>query len=103
MEEKAFSGDFSVNAFIVVFNENALLHDIQWKQTACAHTHFIWAKQGLYVNLGEWEGVFRVNINHWLELKVLGMPHLHREALQEFQDLTWREEAESLILPSDSL
>ena len=44
-----------------------------------------------------------MNVNHWLELKVLGMPHLHREALQEFQDLTWREEAESLILPSDSL
>jgi hypothetical protein len=26
---------------------------------------------------GEREGVFRVNVNHWLEFKVLEMPHLH--------------------------
>lgn len=27
------------------------------------------------MNLREYSGVFRVNINHWLEFKVLGMPH----------------------------
>jgi hypothetical protein len=30
----------------------------------------------LYMNLEEWEGVFRENVNHWLEFKIMGMPHV---------------------------
>lgn len=29
--------------------------------------HFSWDEQGVSMNLGEGEGVFRVNENHWLE------------------------------------
>lgn len=39
------------------------------------------------VNLGEWEGVFRVNVSHWLDLNLLRMPHVHGEAFQESQML----------------
>ena len=65
---------------------------------------FIHGGQGLYMNLGEWELVFRVNVNHWLEFKVLGMPHLHGEAFQESQVLAgWvlirKEEVELVHLP----
>lgn len=35
------------------------------------------------MNPGEYKGVFRVNVNDWLEFKVLGMPHLHGEVFQE--------------------
>jgi hypothetical protein len=34
-----------------------------------------------------------VNVNHWLEVKVLRMPHLHGEAFQEFQVLAEKEES----------
>jgi len=47
------------------------------------HIHFIGGEQGLYMNPGEYKGVFRVNVNDWLEFKVLGMPHLHGEVFQE--------------------
>jgi hypothetical protein len=39
------------------------------------------------MNLGEWELVFRVNVNHWLEFKVPGMSPLHGEPFQESQVL----------------
>jgi hypothetical protein len=35
-------------------------------------------------------GDFRVNGNHWLEFKVLRMPHWHGEALQESPVLSGR-------------
>lgn len=37
------------------------------------------------MDLGEWKEVFVVNEKHWLEFKVLGMPHLYGEVLQESQ------------------
>jgi hypothetical protein len=37
-----------------------------------------------YINLGEWEQVFEVNV-HWLRPKVLERPHLHGEAFQVLQ------------------
>ena len=49
----------------------------------CAHTSF-GVNKG-YMNLGEWERVFRVRANHWLEFKILGRPHLLVEALQEVE------------------
>ena len=52
-------------------------------QSGHVHTQVIQGEPGVYVDLGEWEGVFRVKVNHWLEFKVLGMPHLHGEAFQE--------------------
>ena len=62
----------------------------------CAHVHFIWGGQGLDINLGEWEGLFRVKVNHWLEYKALGMPYLHEEESQVLAkcDLIRREEVE---------
>jgi hypothetical protein len=39
------------------------------------------------MNFGEQEGVFRVNINHWLAFKILQMPHLHGEAVRNPKDL----------------
>ena len=39
----------------------------------------------MYIDLGEEVGVFRVNENHWLELKVLGRHHLCGEVVQESQ------------------
>lgn len=39
------------------------------------------------MNLEVWEGVFRVNVNHCMELNILGMPHLHGETFQESQVL----------------
>ena len=53
----------------------------------------------LYMSHGEREGVFRVNVNHWLEFKVLGMPHLHGEGFQVLsgQVHTEREEVEPVI------
>jgi hypothetical protein len=51
------------------------------------------------MNLGEWEGVFRVDEKHWLELKVLGRPHLHREALQAINGQTRKEVEPTLPLP----
>ena len=58
----------------------------------------------LYMSHGEREGVFRVNVNHWLELNILGSPHLHGEALQESQvfagqPLIGKEEVELVGLP----
>lgn len=50
---------------------------------ACKHIHYSGWK-GLYMNSGRWEGVFRVSEDHWLELKVLRMPHLYGQAFQEF-------------------
>lgn len=47
------------------------------------HIHFIWGEQGLYMNPGEYKGVFRVNVNHCWEFKVLGMPYLHGEVFQK--------------------
>lgn len=38
------------------------------------------------MNSGRWEGVFRVSEDHWLELKVLRMPHLHGQESQESQE-----------------
>lgn len=45
-----------------------------------------------------------MSVNHWLELSILGIPHLQGEALQESQVfaeqvLIWREEVEPVILP----
>lgn len=51
------------------------------------YIHFIQGGPGLFMNLGKWEGDFRLNANHWLELKGLGTPHLPGEALQESQIL----------------
>ena len=31
------------------------------------YTHSIRGEPGVYMDLGEWAGVFRVNENHWLE------------------------------------
>ena len=42
------------------------------------------------MDLGEWEGVLRVNENHWLEFKVLQMPHLYGQAFQESQVVAGR-------------
>lgn len=47
------------------------------------HIHFIGVNKGYNMNPGEYKGVFRVNVNDWLEFKVLGMPHLHGEVFQE--------------------
>lgn len=47
------------------------------------HIRFIWGEQGLSMNPGEYKGVFRVNVNHCWEFKVLGMPHLHGEVFQK--------------------
>ena len=33
--------------------------------------HFSQDEPGVYMDLGEWEGVFRANENHWLGFKVL--------------------------------
>ena len=35
------------------------------------------------MDLREWEGVFRVNENHWLEFKILQIPYLYGEVFQE--------------------
>jgi hypothetical protein len=51
------------------------------------------------MNLGEWGGDFRVNINHWLELTV-GRPHLHSRNSR--QVLIRKEEVEPGILPRAS-
>jgi hypothetical protein len=53
-----------------------------------------------YINLGEWEGIFQVNL-HWLRLKVLEMPHLYGKAFQVLpgQVLIRRKGIEPLIPP----
>lgn len=81
----------------MALSETAFLEDLQCN-SLCAYTLL-----GID-NLGEWEGVFMVNVNHWLEFKVLWMPHLCREAFQESQVLAkWvlirKEEVELLGLP----
>ena len=50
-----------------------------------------WVNKG-YINFGRVGRDFQVNV-HWLELKALGMPHLHEEEFQEpdGQFLTRRE------------
>lgn len=63
------------------------LSEMIFSVKTCAHVHFIWGGQGLDINLGEWEGLFRVKVNHWLEYKALGMPYLHGEAFQKPQVL----------------
>jgi hypothetical protein len=67
-------------------------------QSGHVHTQVIQGEPGVYVDLGEWEGAVRVNENHWLELKVLSMPHFmerpsrnHRSFLDRF--LGWGEVA----------
>lgn len=40
------------------------------------------------MGLGEWEGAFGVNENHWLDLKFCNCSHLCGEAFQEFHVLT---------------
>jgi hypothetical protein len=47
------------------------------------HIPVIQGGPGLFMNLGEREEDFRVNANHRLELKELGMLHLHGEVFQE--------------------
>lgn len=49
-------------------------------------------------------GIFRMKVNHWLQFKVPGAPHLHREASQESwllaeQVLIGKEEDELRGLP----
>lgn len=39
----------------------------------------------IYMNISEWEGGFLRVRFHWLELKLLEIPHLHREAFQEVE------------------
>jgi len=51
------------------------MHTFLWCGLECLH--FIWGGPGVSMDLGEWEGVFRVNGNHWLEFKVLWIPLLH--------------------------
>lgn len=41
----------------------------------------------IYMKLGEWERVLLKVKFHWLRLRVLGIPHLHRETSQESQVL----------------
>lgn len=52
--------------------------------------HFIQGKPGLYMDFEEWERVLGVNENHWLEFKVLQMPHLYGQAFQESQVVAGR-------------
>lgn len=82
------SKDFRVSALPAVFSE------------AAVHTHTLFGMDKGSMNLGE----FRVHVSHWLELHVLGMPHLHGEAVQisqvlAEQGLVWREEGGPVILP----
>ena len=55
--------------------------------------YFIQGKQGLCAawRIGRMDS-FMVDVNHWLDLKVLGMSHLYGEVL------IWREEVEPVIL-----
>jgi hypothetical protein len=55
-----------------------------FSEIAGAHLLYL-GGQGLYMNFGEWRGVFRVNVDDWLELSELGTPLLCGKALQESQ------------------
>jgi hypothetical protein len=57
-----------------------------FSESAC---QLYWGEPRLNMNLGEWEGTFRMKVNPWLQFKVPGMPHLHGEAFQESQVLAW--------------
>lgn len=66
--EKAISEDFSVADFFkTALCETALLDDLQWYSLGI-YILFRVDKGYLYTSLGEWEGVFRVKVSHWLEL-----------------------------------
>ena len=41
---------------------------------------FIQGELGVYMDLIEWEGVFKVNENLWLQFKIWWMPHLYGQA-----------------------
>ena len=54
--------------------------------------YFIQSVPGVYIDLGKWEGIFMVNKNHWLEFKVLWMPHIYREefnGVPRIPDIYW--------------
>lgn len=75
------SKDFSVIALFRQYSRKQLSQMI-FSETA-VHIHFIQSGPGLFMNLGEWEGDFRVDAKHWLELKELGVLHLHGAAFPE--------------------
>ena len=120
--EKAFPEDLRVSAL----SDQGILQQSSVRQLslmilACAHTfiqcglvhiYFIKGGKGLYMNFGEWEGVFKVSENHWLEFKALFKApvdlthslHLYEEAFQESQILAgWvliqKEKVEFVGLP----
>lgn len=46
------------------------LSKMVFSETASEHTLYS-GEQGLYMSLERWKGVFRLNVSHWLEFKVL--------------------------------
>jgi hypothetical protein len=77
--------DFSVTDLLASTQGHSSLRGSSVKQVECIY--FIQSEKRLPINLGEWEGVFRVIANHWLEFKVLSTFHFYGEAFQESQAL----------------
>jgi hypothetical protein len=94
--EKAVSENFSITFLLDDTVWNSSLRRSSVKQLVLIHF--------IGVNLGEWEGVFRVSIKSWLELNPMWMLHLYGGAFQESQVLAGqvligKEEVELVGMP----
>ena len=98
---EAFSKDFSITALLDNTQWNSSLRQTSVKHLVCIHVTR--CERELHMNLGEWEGGFKMNVNHWLELNLLRMLHLHKDESQgpqvfAGQVLIWKEGVEPGVL-----